>query len=43
MKRGLDATKLRETIFAALEGPRRSGQAAKVADRETDTEEIAPV
>ena len=43
MKRGLDATKLRETIFAALEGTRKPNQPAKIAERETDSEEIAPV
>jgi diadenylate cyclase len=44
IRRGLDATKLRESIFAALEvQPRKEKEVQKASETETETEEIAPV
>jgi len=44
IKRGVDATKLRASIFEALGvGRRKEKDTAKVTDTETDEEEIAPV
>ena len=42
IKRGLDATKLREAIFDALHVQRRK-EKEKAREPETDTEEIAPI
>lgn len=44
IKRGLDATKLRIAIFEALGvAPRKEKERQKLAEPETETEEIAPV
>jgi uncharacterized protein (TIGR00159 family) len=44
IRRGLDATKLRELIFNALEvQPRKLKEAPKVGESESETEEIAPI
>jgi diadenylate cyclase len=44
LKRGFDATTLREAIFDALDvGRRKTKEPQKPADAETETEEIAPV
>lgn len=44
IRRGLDATKLREVIFNALEvQPRKTKDAKKVSESESETEEIAPI
>lgn len=44
IRRGLDATKLREVIFNALEvHPRKLKEQPKVGESESETEEIAPI
>ena len=44
IRRGLDATKLREVIFNALEvQPRKPKEAPKSSESESETEEIAPI
>ncbi|HEY6659565.1 MAG TPA: diadenylate cyclase CdaA [Pyrinomonadaceae bacterium] len=44
IKRGLDATKLRNAIFEALQGlPRKEKEQQKHSESETDAEEIAPI
>jgi uncharacterized protein (TIGR00159 family) len=43
IKRGLDATKLRGAIFEALEVMPKKGKEQKVAETETDSEEIASI
>ncbi len=44
IRRGLDATRLREVIFNALEvQPRKLKETAKVGESESETEEIAPI
>ena len=44
IRRGLDATKLREVIFNALEvQPRKTKDTKKVSESESETEEIAPI
>lgn len=44
IRRGLDATKLREVIFNALEvQPRKLKEQPKVGESESETEEIAPI
>lgn len=46
IKRGLDATRLRAAIFQALEAPGRrpkEKEPAKLADGDTETEEVAPI
>ncbi len=44
IRRGLDATRLREVIFDALEvQPRKTKEAPKSGESESETEEIAPI
>src|SRR4030095_485761 len=43
LKRGMDATKLREAIFDALDALPRKEKGLQKAEPETETEEIAPV
>jgi len=43
IRRGLDATKLREAIFEALEAQPRKEKEQKQAESEADAEEIAPI
>jgi diadenylate cyclase len=43
LKRGMDATKLREAIFEALDALPRKEKGLQKAEPETETEEIAPV
>src|SRR3982751_4294947 len=43
IRRGLDATKLRESIFEALEAQPRKEKEQKQAESEADAEEIAPI
>jgi hypothetical protein len=43
IKRGMDATKLREAIFNALEVKPRKEREQKQAETEAEAEEIAPV
>jgi diadenylate cyclase len=43
IKRGLDATKLRQAIFEALEAQPRKEKEQKQAENESEAEEIAPI
>lgn len=43
LRRGMDATKLRTAIFAALDVRRKEKEAPKVGEPEGETEEIAPI
>jgi hypothetical protein len=43
LRRGLDATKLREAIFEALEVPPRKDKEQQKHSEDADAEEIAPV
>jgi len=44
IRRGLDATKLRQAIFDALGVPsRKEKEQQKLAETENETEEIAPI
>ncbi len=43
IKRGLDATKLRQAIFEALGVSKKQKEQQKLAEHQTETEEIASI